>query len=151
MILDNIKNAHLYYENSTKIGKALNYMKEKDFSKEEKGVHEVEGKELYYVVAEYDTKDLEKGFWESHKKYIDIHYMLNGQEKLMYANFENVEIEKDYNENDDAYILKGESEGEVVLKEGCFMLCFPEDVHMTGIKVNSSEPIRKIIFKVAID
>ncbi|NEZ47460.1 DUF386 domain-containing protein [Clostridium niameyense] len=151
MILDNIKNAGLYYSSDTKIGKALEYLKNKDFSKDEKGVHQVDGDDLYYVVVEYNTKEKENGFWESHKKYIDIHYMISGQEKLLYSNFNHVEIEKDYDEKVDAYILKGKSEGESILKEGFFMLYFPEDVHMTGIRVNSSEPIRKIIFKVAID
>ncbi|WP_171011347.1 YhcH/YjgK/YiaL family protein [Haloimpatiens lingqiaonensis] len=150
MIIDRINNMELYGEAESNISKALKFMKEHDFSKDEKGVHKVDGDNLYYVVAEYQTKDLEKGFWESHKKYIDVHYMLNGQEKLLYSNFKNMEIEKDYNENDDAYILKGDSEGEVTIKEGTFVLCYPEDVHMTGIKVKDSEDIRKIIFKIAI-
>lgn len=147
MVIDKIENFNMYCTNEV-MKKACEFMKTHDFSKDSNGVHKIEGEDFFYVIAEYDTKNLEDGFWESHKKYIDVHYMKKGDEKIYYGNFDDMKILKDYDETGDCYILDGESQGEVIVKEESFALCYPQDVHMPGIKVNNNISIRKVIFKI---
>ena len=39
----------------------------------------------------------------------------------------------------------------VTLKSGDFLICYPEDAHMTAVKVKDEKVIKKAIFKVIIE
>lgn len=47
MVTDNIKNADLYYGMGERIKKALEFLKETDFSKMEPGKYEIDGSNVY--------------------------------------------------------------------------------------------------------
>lgn len=150
MIFDELKNYQCYEALGEKVRKGLQFLKDTDFSKFEKGVHEIDGKDMYFVMAEYETKDLEQGLWESHKKYIDVHYILEGKEKFLYADFDSMKIKKDYDEQGDCFMLEGNSQGEVIAEPGKFVWFLPQDVHMPGIKVDEKEKLRKVILKISM-
>ncbi|HBF2852776.1 TPA: YhcH/YjgK/YiaL family protein, partial [Clostridioides difficile] len=46
--------------------------------------------------------------------------------------------------------LDGKNNGYMELRKGDFLVCYPEDAHMTGIKVLEKENIKKAIFKVLV-
>lgn len=148
MILDRVENLEMYCNNEI-MKKACKFLKTHDFSKDEKGAHKIEGEDFFYAISEYTTKDPLDGKWESHKRYIDIQYMVKGQEKIGYGYFNDMEIVK-YNEEGDFCSLKGEGECEILLNEGSFALFYPQDAHMPGLKVNENENIRKIVLKIPV-
>ena len=51
------------------------------------GKYAVEGEELFYVVDEYETKPVEEGRLEIHRKYMDIQYIVSGVECIGAAAF----------------------------------------------------------------
>ena len=147
MVIDKLSNAGQYYGLSGRIEKALKYLQNTDLKKLEIGKHEIDGKNIFVVVSEYDAKDIELGKWEAHKKYLDIQYVVSGKEKIGYASIEEMKVIGDYNEEKDVMFLKGE--GDLLLvKEGTFALFAPQDVHMPGIKVNNGEHVKKIVVKI---
>jgi biofilm protein TabA len=150
MIVDQISNYHLYNGANKKVDKAIQYIINNNFQELKKGMHEIEGDELFFNLIEYETKKAEERFWESHKKYIDIHYLLEGEEFVGYDLFERMTISVDYNEADDYYLLEGSLHSKVKLQKGDFMICYPNDVHMTGIISSEPKSVRKIVFKVKI-
>lgn len=150
MIVDHISNYNLYKGTKEKVDKAIQYIINNNFQESKKGMHEVEGDELFFNLIEYETKKAEERFWESHKKYIDIHYLLEGEEFVGYELFERMTIKEDYNEADDYYLLEGSLHSKVKLQKGDFMICYPKDVHMTGIVSGEPKSVRKIVFKVKI-
>ena len=115
----------------------------------EKGTYTIDGDDVFVNIVEYRTCEKEDRFWEAHKKYIDVHLMLDGCERIDINFIENLE-QKIYEEEGDFLPLDGKNNGYMELRKGDFLVCYPEDAHMTGIKVLEKENIKKAIFKVLV-
>ncbi|NSW90390.1 MAG: YhcH/YjgK/YiaL family protein [Firmicutes bacterium] len=149
MIIDNIKNAFLYYGISKKIETALKFLLNNDFSKMEPGKHEINGEEIYMMVSNYDTKTIDQGIWEAHRKYIDIQYVFEGSEYIGYANINSLKVTREYDEKGDYLLLEGK--GDLLkVEKGTFMVLFPEDAHMPCIAVDRPGKVKKIVIKVKV-
>lgn len=150
MIFSNIKyeNKDLNYLNYFE--KFKEFVLNNDLSKFEKGVHEIDGQDFFLNIVEYDSKDEEERFWEAHKKYLDIHFMIYGCERIKLSFIDDMKI-KDYDEENDFLSFEnGESNSYVDLYPGDFLICFEEDVHMTALKIKNKESVKKGIFKIRI-
>ena len=149
MIFGNINHEKTYAKLDKDLFNCLEYTKNNNLVKLEKGSYEIDGKNIFVNIVEYDTCEKEDRFWEAHKKYIDIHFMIKGREKIELNFIENL-TKKEYEEEGDFLQLDGESNSYVELCEGDFLICYPEDAHMTSLKVDEKENIKKAIFKVII-
>lgn len=149
MIFGNIKHEKTYSNLDKDILKCLEYAKENSLMDLEKGSYEIDGQNIFVNIVGYETCEKEDRFWEAHRKYIDVHLMLDGCERIDVNFIENLE-QKEYEEEGDFLPLDGEANGYVELRKGDFLVCYPEDAHMTAIKVNDKEEIKKAIFKVIV-
>ncbi|HBG2534579.1 TPA: YhcH/YjgK/YiaL family protein, partial [Clostridioides difficile] len=125
------------------------YAKDNSLIDYEKGTYTIDGDDIFVNIVEYKTCEKEDRFWEAHKKYIDVHLMLDGCERIDINFIENLE-QKIYEEEGDFLPLDGKNNGCVELRKGDFLVCYPEDAHMTGIRVLEKENIKKAIFKVLV-
>ncbi|MBO6423009.1 YhcH/YjgK/YiaL family protein [Enterococcus gallinarum] len=97
----------------------------------------------------YDTvPDVERE-WEAHRKHIDLHYIIKGNEQIDLAASTNLSPQP-YHEVDDFYLLRGKKEMSVLLSVGQFLLLEPDKAHKTGISIDKSERIQKIVFKIKV-
>ena len=149
MIIDNIKNAVLYYGIGEKIRKALKFLEETDFSGIEPGKYEIDGTDLFYMVQHYKARQLADSVWEAHKKYIDIQYVFWGEEIIGYSHIDVLSIKKPYDESGDAVLLDGKGDF-CTVKSGFFMILNPEDAHMPGVSTGKQEDIKKVVVKIAV-
>lgn len=149
MITDNIKNAAQYFSYGERFQKALEYLQVTDFGLIENGTHELEGKNIFAIISEYDTKPLEEGKWESHKKYYDVQFVASGEEKIGYVFKEKVKLSQDYNEDNDFMLWEGEGDF-ITAKSGDFLILGPDDVHMPSIQINGPSKVKKVVVKVLI-
>ncbi len=86
---------------------------------------------------------------EAHKRYIDIHILLEGEERVGWADIDKLgEPSKAYDEPDDYMLYEQEATSYVDLKVGEFVIVYPEDAHAPII---GKRQIRKLIVKVLID
>jgi biofilm protein TabA len=148
MITDKLSNASKYYALGERIAEGLKFLERTDLSKIEPGRYEVRGNDIYVDVGDYQTKPVEEGAWEAHQKYIDIHTMARGTERMGYANVEGL-TEKSFDEASDFVILEGEGEF-LTLKPGTFMILDLQDGHMPGIAPAGRETVRKVVVKVRV-
>ncbi len=125
------------------------YAREHDLKSYEKGSHEIDGKRLFVNIAEYETVEAEKRFWEAHREYLDIHLMLDGTEQIDLNFIKNMDV-KDYVPEDDFLPMEGRKNSSVVLGRNDFLICYPSDGHRTAVAAEKSETIKKAIFKVHI-
>ncbi|MDR2008468.1 MAG: YhcH/YjgK/YiaL family protein [Alphaproteobacteria bacterium] len=146
MIVDYLKNKHLYTD--AKIAKILNFIANTDFSK-------IEGDKItidddnFFMLSSMQTKDITDGFWEAHRKYIDIHYILEGAEMFGYENIGELQVDKDYNPDKDMITYVGAMKNPIILKQGMFAVVYPEDAHMPNVSPNGEKiPLKKIVFKI---
>ncbi|MBP9096239.1 MAG: YhcH/YjgK/YiaL family protein [Ignavibacteria bacterium] len=149
MIADNIKNAQQYFSYGERFQKALEYLQVTDFGLIENGTHELDGKNIFAIVSEYDTKPMEDGKWESHKKYYDVQFVAGGEEKIGYVFKDKVKLLQEYNADNDFMLWEGEGDF-LTAKQGDFLILGPEDVHMPSIQINGPSKVKKVVVKVLI-
>ena len=148
MIFDHISNAPKYYCLHKLFEKAFNYLYKTDFSKLAEGKYPIEGENCFAIVNRYTTKTVSESFAESHKKYIDIQFMISGTEKFGYGYIQNFENKK-YCEDNDLQKHYGNLNFLSLGKDN-FAILFPDDVHMPGIIAENPCKILKVVVKVAI-
>ena len=150
MIIDKIENAILYKSLGDRIQKSFDYIKQTNLKKLQPGRYDIDGDNIFALISEYQTKPEAEGKLEAHKKYIDVQFVIEGEELMGYAPLGNQEILEPYKEENDIIFYKGEK---VFIKvpEGMFAIFFPEDVHMPGIQVEKKSLVRKLVIKVKVD
>ena len=149
MVFGNIRDLKDYGYLEAEVLKCFEYAKNHDLLSYEKGSHEIEGDNLFVNIVEYETTTPENRFWEAHKKYLDLHFMLKGPEQIDVNFIDNME-QKEFVDKDDFLPLEGEANSHVVLTEGDFLLCYPKDAHRTAVQVTTPAVIKKAIFKIKI-
>ena len=149
MIADNIKNAQQYFSYGERFQKALEYLQVTDFGLIENGTHELDGKNIFAIVSEYDTKPHEEGKWESHFKYYDVQFVARGEEKIGYVFKDKVKLLQEYNADNDFMLWEGEGDF-LTAKAGDFLILGPDDVHMPSIQINGPSKVKKVVVKVLI-
>lgn len=146
MIFDTLENIPRYAGLGHNLPAALTYLAETDLANLPLGRTDLDGDNLYVLVQEYDTKLLEAGKWEAHRKYIDVQFVLRGVERMGFANLRTMHL-AEYLPEKDFQALSG-SGNFVDVFAGSFVIFFPEDAHLPGLCVEQPEPIRKVVLKV---
>ena len=146
MIIDQLKNAALYFGTHFRMEEALRYLQKTDFSKVEPGKYEIDEANIFALIQQYDTKAKEKGRWEAHRKYIDVQYVFSGTELFGYHDLGLMQSVA-YDEAKDFHELKGSGDF-LRVPAGMFLVLFPHDAHMPGISVSAPQPVKKIVVKV---
>ncbi len=150
MITDNLANAHLYEKMHSGFKKAFDFLRREDLLTLAPGRYEIEGDNVYALVQEYNSKLLEQGKWETHRNYIDIQFMCEGEELLGYALAERLSSAEPYNSEKDVEFFKGEGSMIKMLKNN-FMILYPQDGHMPTIAVDGkSTKVKKTVIKVRL-
>lgn len=148
MIIDSIKNTKLYFGLGKRIEEAFTW-----FSKKGQGAnigeHKILGNEIFAIVSNYKTKSRKQGFWEAHKKYIDIHFIINGVEQIGYANINQLKIVKPYNKTVDRTLLTGNGSF-FTLNKNRFGIFYPDDAHMPGVTLGDIKNVKKVVIKVKV-
>ena len=99
----------------------------------------------------YLSKEREECFFESHQKYIDFQFIVDGEEIIEVAHKDDLNVALAYNEAID--FTKYESKNEnscIVLRKGEVAVFFPEDAHMPCIKMQDCTKVVKVVVKVKV-
>ncbi len=150
MILDTLENAHRYYGLGPKFVRAFKYLQETDFSKIPKGKYELDGEDIFAIVNEYDTIDATGEQMESHKKYIDVQYVVSGIERVGHDFMGSKMPSQAYDEVTDFMLFSEPPAFFTVLNQGDFALVFPTDLHMPNLKVNEAVAVKKVVVKISV-
>ena len=110
---------------------------------------ELKGRDVYATRFTYETIPAEESFFEAHRKYLDIHIMLSGSERVEIAPPEKL-TEFDRTEANDFYAYRGEGDYKLILSPGDFLVVFPNDAHRIKMQVEGPETVTKAVFKVRI-
>ena len=104
------------------------------------------GDQVYCTRFTYETIPLEASFFEAHRRYLDIHLMLRGEEAVAVARPEDLTL-FEAREQDDFYAFWGQARHTLVLRPGDFLAVFPEDAHRIKVQVNGPRTVSKAVFK----
>jgi YhcH/YjgK/YiaL family protein len=140
-----------YFKNKESWDKAFNYLKTTDLQNLEVGRHEIDSDKVFALIAEYITKEEYEIQFETHRKYVDVQYLISGIEQMSITHETNkTGIHTPYDEGiDKEFLIVGESSHYVATPERFFVF-FPPDLHRTDIKLFENSPVKKIVVKVKL-
>ena len=148
MIFDTLKNVD-NYKGLGRVYTALKFLSETDFSKTELGRYELDGDNIFYMVQSYDT-DPSKTVSEAHRKYIDIQFMVDGEEIIGVADISSEKELTEAKEENDVWFYNCKTEP-LTLSAGKYMVLYPNDLHCPGVATNGkSLTCRKVVVKVKV-
>lgn len=147
MIFDRIEN-RAAYASFPGLARALDYLAGLTLENGPAEKTQLDGDNLIYNPLSLPTKPAEDCVFETHRTYIDVHYTLSGQERITIGNPLTATETKAYSEENDTAYYTCSAASSCVSTPGCFMVCFPWDIHRTVEQVESSCDLRKVVMKV---
>jgi biofilm protein TabA len=99
----------------------------------------------------YNPKPRAEGFFESHRKYIDVQVVVAGAELMELADVASLEVSEPYNPERD-FTKYADVTGATVLRmgPGDVAIFFPADGHMPGLHWHGPGLVRKTVVKVPV-
>lgn len=100
----------------------------------------------------YDAKPRPEGFFESHRRYIDVQVIVAGIEAMEVADVSRLAISHPYvEERDLAKYADVIEPSRLILRAGDVALFFPEDGHMPSLRLEGHPTlVRKTVVKVPV-
>jgi YhcH/YjgK/YiaL family protein len=118
------------------------------------GRYELQGKDLFVMIDSYETRTRDDAKLETHNNYMDIQYMISGNETHEVYAKKDLTVSEPYDPNKDAefYQIPEAAPVTVHLQPGNFTAYFPHDAHMPCL-TTGSEPssVKKAVVKIRIE
>ncbi len=145
MIYDGISNIDLY--NLPKI--AVDFIK--NLTPDIECKKYILDERIYANVEEYTTKEV--GYFEAHKKYIDVQLLLKGEEIIEHTKVDGLKIKDEYDPTRDIeFFFDGSSViTPIRLQQGLFTVLYPHEAHKPQIKFNTPQKVKKVVVKILCD
>ena len=105
--------------------------------------------EVWCTKFTYETISDDESFFEAHEKFLDIHLMLAGSERVELASPGNLQ-QFDSKPENDFYAYRGDGAHKLVLSPGSFLVVWPDDAHKIKMMLSQPETVTKAVFKVKI-
>lgn len=138
-----------YAANRAAWDKAFAYLKNTDLKALPKGKYPIDGENVFASVTENPSKDLDSTSWESHKKYIDLQYVIDGEELIGVYPAANATVTRAYDEKKDVMNYAADAKP-YRADPSVFFLFFPSDAHRPNITPGGNRVVKKIVIKIRV-
>lgn len=105
--------------------------------------------EVWCTKFTYQTIPDGESFFEAHEKFLDIHIMLEGSERVEISDPADLEQFRNEPQND-FYAYNGEARHKLVLAPGDFLVVWPKDAHKIKMLIDEPKTVTKAVFKIKI-
>lgn len=131
------------------VDSALEYLKSLDVYRVERNKKIIVNDDFYYTVQTYETKPLEYCKFESHRKYIDIQIMVEGEELMQISDISRLTVQEEYDKEKDIIFWTPPTQiMSFTFKKGNYVVLYPENAHRGAIKYDKQTQVLKIVGKV---
>lgn len=148
MIYDKLEHIETYTGISERLARGLRLLTDPDLITMAPGRYEVDGDNLFFMVQSYES-NVSNDTPEAHQKYIDIQYLVSGEELIGVGELADMTEEVKANPEKDLWLYHGPL-SQLRLGNGYFTVLFPQDAHAPGIAVSEPAPVKKVVIKVRI-
>lgn len=122
----------------------LRFLEENDLNTLPLGQTVVDGENVFINRFDYDTSAEPLTEW--HDRYIDVHVVLDGEEKIGVVETDTLDVSDPWEENHTCMVSEFMSMN--VLKPGYILITFPEDAHCPKRIHKTTGLVKKIVIKV---
>lgn len=146
MIVGSIKNAERYFCVNKDFEAAFKILKGLDEASNERIT--IRDGEFWINIAEFEEISAGEKHLEAHRDFLDLHFIIEGEEHFGYADAEGLTEVKAYDKENDYLLLSGEADA-LTLKKGDFCVFFPEDAHIPVMGKGDGR-LKKAIVKIKL-
>ena len=109
------------------------------------------GHGVFVIEACYPSKLRHEGFFESHRKYIDVQVVVAGEEAMEVEDISRLSITDAYDAERDLIIYADTSgASRLTMRAGDVALFFPSDGHMPSLQIAGQMLVHKTVVKVPV-
>ncbi|MCD1261760.1 YhcH/YjgK/YiaL family protein [Paenibacillus athensensis] len=128
---------------------ALRELLTRDWDSLAPGQHALNGEELFAVVLDSRTRPAEGALAENHFDYADIHYLLEGTERIGWTSSSGGRSPVSVNRSEDVELYEPPAaESGLLMLPGMYAIVFPGELHRPGLCADEPEPFRKVVLKL---
>lgn len=149
MIYDTLDHIRQYEGIHPGVLQGLRFLAETDFSELPDQRVELSGDDVYAFLQSYETKPV-NDTPEAHRKYIDIQYLVEGEELVGVGPLEEMTEEVEAHPERDIWLYHGPTEN-LTIGRGRFLVLWPGDAHAPCIARGKPQHCRKCVVKVRVN
>jgi YhcH/YjgK/YiaL family protein len=113
------------------------------------GRYDIAGDDAFALVQGYTTVPETVKRFETHRDYIDIHYVASGSERILHSPTEQLGVIIPYSDQRDVTLFVDPvAATSLVMHPGTFAILFPSDGHKPGLTAMEPVSVRKVVIKV---
>ena len=101
------------------------------------------------LVQQGNTRDAAAQQVEAHRNYLDIQYLMEGEESVGWAPIESLEPAGEYDGGKDVAMYTGDVQF-VRIPQGYCYVVYPEDGHMPCVHLDNPKNYRKLVVKLKV-
>ena len=149
MVCDSIANASLYEGLGARIAAGLAFLAQDHGEFGEQTV-EIDGRDVYAMFQPTATERETGRLYEAHRSYIDIQYLVSGEELIRVADVGTLEETTPYDSDRDVAFYALAAGTDLRLRPGDFAILYPHDAHLPKLAAGTPAPLQKIVVKVRV-
>ncbi len=131
---------------------AFEFLEKKTLAEMPLGKHPIEGEQVYALVQKLPSRAPETAQFESHRKYIDIHYLVAGQEITGFAPVDNLKLAVPYDEAKDVMLYTVPAQyTKIEMRPGRFAIYHPGQGHLPNCHFDGPHELQKVVIKFEAD
>lgn len=113
------------------------------------GKIEIDGDDVFAIVATVKTEHPDKRFFEAHRDYMDVQYVIDGKQIIEWMPVTAFKEARKYDEDNDLYKYEQNYSGsKIILGDNNYAVFLPEDAHKPLCFIDREEEIKICVVKV---
>ena len=115
------------------------------------GRHELRGADMYAMVMRYRSQARLECAYESHRRYLDLQYTIQGSEIIDHQFISKLKPAGDFDEKKDLIFYKDAPRAATLrMLPGCFTILYPCDGHRPKVQNEVPEDVFKLVIKIDV-
>lgn len=117
-----------------------------------KGIHPLRGDDMYVNVMSYATLPRAACRFESHRKYLDLQYTMQGGEVIEWRRAPELTADGEYDEGHDVQFYHlAPATTRLHMLPGYFVIFHPSDAHLPKVSDEASSDVFKLVIKIKVN
>ena len=153
MIVSDLAHLPAQLKTNTAFDQAIEFLRQEQWRDKPDGKIVIDGDTVFALLQSYETKLPENNVkYEGHRKYIDIQYIVEGNETIYWRHASGLTPTTPYDPAKDVWFSYAPTMDAipVALLPGQLVVLFPTDAHAATYCAGDPVHVRKIVVKVAV-
>ncbi len=153
MIVSDLAHLPTQLKTNSALDQAIEFLRQAGWQGHADGTIPIDGARVYGLLQSHTTRVQPDAVrFEGHYKYIDIQYIIEGEETIFWTPTAGLTPTVPYDDTQDIWFSQVSRQGTiaVALSRGQLVVLFPEDAHAPMYCVVAPSRVRKLVIKVMV-